>query len=178
MPERKIAVFCSASYDISRKYHEAAREAVRALHSYGYTLVSGGTVKGMMGTVADESARCGGRHVGVVPRFMKDLRFPGLDEVVWTDTMAERKTAMREGTEAVVALPGGIGTLDELIETLVLKKLGKYDGWIYALNQDGFYEPLKRLLDHYVHTGMMPPADRELIQFPDTVAELTGFFNG
>lgn len=177
MPERKIAVFCSASYDIPRKFKDAAREAVRALHSYGYTLVSGGCIKGMMGTVADESARCGGRHIGVVPRFMKDLRFPGLDEVIWTDTMSERKTAMREGTEAVIALPGGIGTLDEVIETLVLRKLGKYSGGIYALNQDGFYEPMKALLDHYVRTGMMSPKDRQLMLFPDTVEELIGFFN-
>ena len=168
MPERKIAVFCSASYDISRKYHEAAREAVRALHSYGYTLVSGGTVKGMMGTVADESARCGGRHVGVVPRFMKDLRFPGLDEVVWTDTMAERKERMREGTSAAIALPGGIGTLDEFIESLVLVKLGRYAGKLLVLNVDGFFDPFKALLDHYVATMMLKPEDRDLVIFADT----------
>lgn len=177
MEEKKVVVFCSASYDIDPKYKEAAREAVRALHSYGYTMVSGGCIKGTMGVVADASMRCGGRHVGIVPRFMRDVKFPGLDEVVWTDTMSERKEAMREGTCAAIALPGGIGTLDELIETYVLAKLGKYGGKLFALNLDGFYEPLKKLLDHYVETGMMSRRDRELLQFPDTVEELIGFFN-
>lgn len=177
MPERKVAIFCSASYDIDRKYNEAAREAVRALHSYGCTIVSGGCIKGTMGAIADESARCGGRHIGIVPRFMKDLKFPGLDEVFWTDTMSERKALMREGTEAVIAFPGGIGTLDELIETHVLAKLGKYSGRIFALNLDGFFEPFKALLDHYVATGMLDEASRRLVEFPDTVEELAGFFN-
>lgn len=174
---KKIVVFCSASYDIEAKYNEAAREVVRALHSLGYALVSGGCIKGTMGVIADESKRCGGCHIGVVPRFMRDVKFPGLDEVIWTDTMSERKVAMREGTVAALALPGGIGTLDELIETHVLAKLGKYEGRLFALNIDGFYEPLKRLLDHYVETGMMNKRDRALIEFPDTVEELAGFFN-
>ena len=177
MEEKKVVVFCSASYDIDPKYNEAAREAVRALHSYGYTLVSGGCIKGTMGVVADASMRCGGRHIGIVPRFMRDVKFPGLDEVVWTDSMSERKEAMRAGTCAAIALPGGIGTLDELIETHVLAKLGKYSGKLFALNIDGFFEPLKKLLDHYVETGMMTRRDRDLLQFPDTVEELIGFFN-
>ena len=175
--EKKVVVFCSASYDIDPKYKEAAREVVLALHSYGYSVVSGGCIKGTMGVVADASMRCGGRHIGIVPRFMRDVKFPGLSEVVWTDTMSERKEAMRAGTCAAIALPGGIGTLDELIETHVLAKLGKYEGNLYALNLDGFYEPLKHLMDHYVATGMMTPRDRDLLQFPDSVDELMGFFN-
>lgn len=175
--EKKVVVFCSASYDIDSKYKEAAREVVLALHSYGYSVVSGGCIKGTMGVVADASMRCGGRHIGIVPRFMRDVKFPGLSEVVWTDTMSERKEAMRAGTCAAIALPGGIGTLDELIETHVLAKLGKYEGKLYALNLDGFYEPLKQLMDHYVATGMMTPRDRDLLQFPDSVDELMGFFN-
>ncbi len=175
--EKKVVVFCSASYDIDPKYKVAAREVVLALHSYGYSVVSGGCIKGTMGVVADASMRCGGRHIGIVPRFMRDVKFPGLSEVVWTDTMSERKEAMRAGTCAAIALPGGIGTLDELIETHVLAKLGKYEGKLYALNLDGFYEPLKHLMDHYVATGMMTPRDRDLLQFPDSVDELMGFFN-
>ena len=175
--EKKVVVFCSASYDIDSKYKEAAREVVLALHSYGYSVVSGGCIKGTMGVVADASMRCGGRHIGIVPRFMRDVKFPGLSEIVSTDTMSERKEAMRAGTCAAIALPGGIGTLDELIETHVLAKLGKYEGKLYALNLDGFYEPLKQLMDHYVATGMMTPRDRDLLQFPDSVDELMGFFN-
>ena len=102
--EKKVVVFCSASYDIDSKYKEAAREVVLALHSYGYSVVSGGCIKGTMGVVADASMRCGGRHIGIVPRFMRDVKFPGLSEVVWTDTMSERKEAMRAGTCAAIAL--------------------------------------------------------------------------
>ena len=172
--ERKIVIYCSSSYDIDQKYNQAAREVTRAACSLGYTIVSGGAIKGTMGAVADEVARCGGRHIGVLPRFMEQYKFPGLDQVVWTDTMAERKEKMREGTCAAIALPGGIGTLDEVIGTLTLAKLGKYDGNILALNIDGFYDPLKALLDHYVDTGMLDQRSRNLIEFPDTVNELVG----
>ena len=172
--ERKIVIFCSACYGIDEKYNQAAREAVRAACSLGYTIVSGGSIRGTMGAVAEEVVNCGGRHIGVLPRFMEKFKFPGLDELIWTDTMAERKERMREGTCAAIALPGGIGTLDELIETLTLAKLEKYSGKVLALNLDGFYEPLKSLLDHYVATGMLAPRDRALIEFPDTVAELVG----
>ena len=79
---------------------------------------------------------------------------------------------MRADTCAAIALPGGIGTMDELIETLVLVKLGRYQGQVIALNLEGYYEPLKALLDHYVKYQMMTPEDRELMQFPNTVEEL------
>ena len=171
---RKIVVFCSASYDIDPKFNQAAREFIRAACSLGYTIVSGGTVKGTMGEISDEVVRCGGRHIGVLPRFMEYCRYGSLDETVWTDTMAQRKEKMREGTCAAVALPGGVGTLDELIETITLAKVDRYHGKIFALNLDGFYEPLGTLLDHYVSTGMLDAGSRELVKFPRTVEELVG----
>ena len=172
MTDKKIVIFCSASFGIERKYDDAVRELTRSVCELGFTVVSGGTIKGTMGAVADEVAKCGGRQIGVIPRFIKDLVHPALDEVVWTDTMSERKEKMREGTCVSVALPGGIGTLDELIETLTLAKLGRYDGKIMALNIDGFYNPLISLLDHYVETGMLDLRSRNLIEFPDTVQDL------
>ena len=178
MGERKAGIFCSASYTIDPKFNEAARETVHALHRLGWTVVSGGTVKGTMGVIADASAACGGRHVGVLPRFMAPLAHPALSETVWTDTMSARKEKMREGVDAVIALPGGIGTLDELIETLVLVKLGRWNGRVFALNIDGFYDPFIALLDHYVATEMLEPRDRALIAFPRTVGELTAMIAG
>ena len=175
MTERKAVVFCSASGDIDPKYNEAAREVVRALHSYGWTLVSGGSWRGTMGVIADEMKRLGGKHVGVLPRFMAGLEYDGLTELHWSDTMADRKERMRLGTEAAIALPGGIGTLDEIIETLVLAKLGRYDGKVLALNVDGFFDPFKALLDHYVATGMMEARDRALMVFADTPEELAEY---
>ena len=173
MPRRKAVVFCSANYGIDPKYNEAAREVVRALHAYGWDLVSGGSFRGTMGVIADEMERLGGGHIGVLPRFMKGLEYPHLTALIWTDSMAERKERMREGTSAVIALPGGIGTLDELIESYVLVKLGRYDGKLLVLNAGGFFDPFKALLDHYVETGMLTPADRTLIHFADTAEALT-----
>lgn len=172
MDERKVVVFCSASYDIDPKYATAARDVVRALRALNRTVVSGGSFRGTMGDVADECHRLGVPHVGVLPRFMKGLEYPHLTELIWTDTMSERKERMRQGADAVIALPGGIGTLDELIETHVLAKLGRYGGRIFALDVDGFYTPFKHLLDHYVTTGMLTPEDRALIAFPGSVEAL------
>ena len=172
MEQRKAVVFCSASNKIDPKYNEAAREVVRALHAYVWTLVSGGSYRGTMGVLSDEMDRLGGRHVGIMPRFMAGLEYPRLTELVWADTMAGRKELMRAGTSAAIALPGGIGTLDELIETHVLAKLGRYGGKILVLNLDGFFDPFKALLDHYVATGMLEPCDRDLVVFADTPSAL------
>ena len=170
--QKKIAVFCSASFEIDPRYNKVAREFVRAASLCGYGIVSGGTIKGTMGEISDELHACGGYHLGVIPRFMKEYVYPDLSEVIWTDTMAERKTLLREGTDAVIALPGGVGTLDELIETAALVHLKQYFGKMYVLNHEGFYEPLKVLLDHYVSTGMMPQTTRDKIIFADTVEQL------
>lgn len=169
---KKIAVFCSASFEIDPKYNKVAREFVRAASLRGYGIVTGGTVKGTMGEVSDELHSIGGYHLGVIPRFMEQYVYPDLSEVRWTETMAERKTFLREGTCAVVALPGGVGTLDELIETVALVHLKQYFGKMAVLNHEGFYEPLKSLLDHYVATGMMPQATRDKIVFADSPQEL------
>ena len=129
-------------------------------------------MKGTMGEVSDELHAIGGYHKGVIPRFMKQFVYPDLSELVWTDTMAERKTILREDTCAVVALPGGTGTLDELIETVALVHLKQYFGKITVLNHDGFYEPLKALLDHYVAAGMMTKETRGKVLFADTAEQL------
>lgn len=168
----KIAVFCSASYEIDPKYNKVAREFVRAASLCGYGIVSGGTVKGTMGEISDELASCGGWHLGVIPKFMAQYVYPDLTEVIWTETMAERKTLLRKDTCAVVALPGGIGTLDEVIETFALLHLKQYDGRIFLLNHDGFYEPLRALLNHYVQTRMLSQATLDMVMFADTPEEL------
>ncbi len=170
--KNKIAVFCSASYEIDPKYNKVAREFVRAASLHGYGIVSGGTIKGTMGEISDELHACGGYHLGVIPRFMKQYVYPDLSEVIWTDTMSERKVLLREDTCAVVALPGGIGTLDEVIETFALVHLKQYFGKIFLLNHDGFYEPLKQLLRHYVDTKMMSEETLAKVMFVQTANEI------
>ena len=168
----KIAVFCSASFEIDPIYNKVAREFVRAASLRGYGIVSGGTIKGTMGEISDELHECGGYHLGVIPRFMEQYVYPELTEVIWTDTMAQRKTLLREGTCAVVALPGGIGTLDEVIETFALVHLKQYFGKIFVLNHNGFYEPLRQLLKHYVDTGMMTEATMSKMVFAETEEDI------
>ena len=174
---KKIAVFCSASYNIDPQYNKVARAFVRAASLCGYGIVSGGTIKGTMGEISDELASCGGYHLGVIPRFMEQYVYPGLSEVIWTDTMAERKTLLRKDTAAVVALPGGIGTLDELMETFALVHLKQYDGRIFVLDHEGFYEPLRNLLEHYVKTGMLSQETMNKIGFADTPQQLLEMLN-
>ena len=171
MPEKKAVVFCSASFDIDERYNDLARDVVRILYGCGYGMVSGGTVKGTMNVIAEEARRLGMEHKGVLPIYMKGLEYRGLTELVWTPTMSERKEVMRAGTCLAIALPGGIGTLDEVIEALTLAKLNRYPGKIVAFNFEGFYEPLKALLDHYVGTGMLDKPSRRLISFPETLEE-------
>lgn len=168
----RIAVFCSASFEIDPKYNKVAREFVRAASLHGYGIVTGGTVKGTMGEVSDELHACGGYHLGVIPRFMEQYVYPDLSDVIWTDTMSERKTLLRKDTCAVVALPGGVGTLDEVIEVLALVHLKQYFGKIFILNHEGFYEPLRQLLQHYVDTKMMSEATMAKVVFASTPQDI------
>ena len=170
--DKKIAVYCSASFEIDPKYNKVARDFVRAASLRGYGVVTGGTIKGTMGEVSDELRLCGGYHLGVIPRFMEQYVYPDLTEVIWTDTMAERKSLLRKDTCAVVALPGGVGTLDEVIEVLALVHLKQYFGKIVLLNHEGFYEPLRNLLQHYVDTKMLSEETMAKVIFAETPEEI------
>lgn len=172
----KIAVFCSASRECPAEYNLCAEKVIEGLCGKGYGIVSGGTRLGTMNVVSETVVKCGGFHKGVLPRFMEGVAFQGLSELVWTDTMSERKEEMRRDTIATIALPGGIGTLDELIETHVLKKLRCYGGRVIVLNLDGFFQPFLSLLDHYVQTGMLTPQDRRLVEVYATAEDLLASF--
>ena len=174
----KIAVYCSASFEIDPKFNKVAREFVRAASLHGYGIVTGGTIKGTMGEVSDELRDCGGYHLGVIPRFMEQYVYPDLSEVIWTDTMAERKALLRKDTCAVVALPGGVGTLDEVIEVLALVHLKQYFGKIFLLNHEGFYEPLRQLLQHYVDMKMMTEETMSKVVFAEKPQDILNSLEG
>ena len=176
MSEKKAVFFCSASNNIDPKYNQAARETVRAACLAGYSIVSGGSFRGTMGAVCDAAKECGAPNYGVLPSFMEGLEYEGLTELRWAPTMSIRKEMMREGVSLAVALPGGIGTMDELFETVVLAKLGQFHGRIGVLDFEGFYEPLKALLKHFVDTGMMTQGDADLVHFASTPEELAKIF--
>ena len=173
---KQVVFFCSASNKIDPKYNAAAREVVRALHALGYGVVSGGGDRGTMGAITGESVRVGGHHTAVLPEFMRGMENPRVAEIIFTPDMASRKERMRKDTCAAIALPGGIGTLDEMAELHTLRKLGQYRGELYVLNVDGFYDPMIALLDHYVAEGMLEPEDRDLVHFSPSAEELISHF--
>lgn len=171
MKPKSALFFCSSS-DIDPKYIDAARRVVRATCLKGYTIVSGGATKGLMKVVADEAQACGAANIGVLPRFMEEFSHPNLTQLIWTDTMSQRKDLMRlYGSDIAVALPGGIGTLDEMFETYTLAKLDKYHGKVVAFNCFGFYDGVREMMDKLVSENMLDRKTRELLYFPQTVEE-------
>ena len=171
MKPKSALFFCSSS-DIDPKYIDGARRVVRATCLKGYTIVSGGATKGLMKVVADEAQACGAANIGVLPRFMEEFSHPNLTQLIWTDTMSQRKDLMRlYGSDIAVALPGGIGTLDELFETYTLAKLDKYHGKVVAFNCFGFYDGVREMMDKLVSENMLDRKTRELLYFPQTVEE-------
>jgi len=139
-----ICVYCSSSSAVAEGYFEAARELGRLLGERGHTLVYGGANVGLMGDLASEAKGAGARIVGVMPRKLAEhgLAYAGADEMRVTETMAERKAAMESLAEAFIAMPGGFGTLEELLQVLTLKQLGYLDAPIVLLNTAGIYEHL------------------------------------
>jgi len=152
-------VYAGSSVDVDQRYHRAARALGARLAVRGDALVYGGTSLGLMGELAS-AVRAGGGHVtGVIPALLADrgLADPDCDELVVTADLGERKRAMVERAEAFVALPGGFGTLEELLEVLTLKQLGVHDRPVVLLDVDGFYGPLLATFEHLVERGF---ADR------------------
>lgn len=176
MANKRALFYCSANFGIDAKYNEAAVKIVTAACERGYEIVSGGTIKGTMNVVCETAQKLGAPMRGVLPGFMKGLEFPGLDELVWTDAMSSRKDVMREGVDVAVALPGGIGTLDEISETLCLQKLGIFKGKVIIFNLDGFYDNYIALLKDFVREKMYPQESLDAIYFPSTVEEIIKLF--
>lgn len=158
----RICVYCASSATADSAYRQAAHALGRELGAAGATVVYGGGSMGSMGAVADGALAAGGEVVGILPRFMADLEWghPGLTRLELVEDMRERKHRLLTGSDAVVALPGGCGTLEELFEAITLKRLGLYFGPILLLNTRGFYDGVVRLLNHTIEERFMNPEHR------------------
>ncbi len=145
---KRIGVFCASSRQCAPEYHQAAHRLGEVLADWGATIVYGGGGFGSMGALADGALSRGGKVIGVQPHFMRDMEWghSGLTEMQLVDDMRERKHRMREGSAGVVALPGGCGTLEELLETITLKRLGLYLNPVILVNTRNFFDPLLALL--------------------------------
>lgn len=170
----KVCVYCASSAKVAEKYFVAAHELGVAMAKEDHTLIYGGGSLGLMGRIADAMLANGGHVKGVLPRFMDEVEWghKEIPEMVLVEDMHERKKLLIEGVDAVVALPGGCGTLEELSEVVTLKRLGKFTKPIVILNLDGFYEPLKALFDKMIEERFMRPEHRGIYTFVDTVEEI------
>ncbi len=171
---KRVCVYCSSSDIIEDKYKEAAEHFARAASDTGIGIVCGGSSKGLMGIMIDTAIECGGEIEGVMPEFMTNLEFDHrrLKKLIKVQTMSERKDLLRNDTDAVVVFPGGIGTLEEFIETFTLKRLGKYSGTVILYNLDGFYNPLISLFDHLVEKCFLNSNYHNGLIVVETVDEL------
>lgn len=155
----KITVYCSSSSRIPEDYLDLAFELGRQIAEKGHILIYGGGGIGSMKRLADGALSRGGRVVGVMPSFMRELEWahPNLAEFVWTQNLSDRKQKLIEGTDAIIALPGGSGTWEELFEAFTLKRLDQIQCPIYLLNQNGFYDALLQMMERAVAEEFMKP---------------------
>lgn len=169
-----LCVYCASSDRLDPKYYAAAAELGRELVRRGWGLVYGGGKTGMMGAVARAVKQEGGHVIGVIPEFMKarELAYDEADELVTVITMRERKLLMETRADAFVALPGGWGTLEEILEILTLRQLDVVKKPCVFLNLDGFYAPLLELFQRMLADRFFKPSNLDLFRFADDVPGL------
>ncbi|MDA0164187.1 TIGR00730 family Rossman fold protein [Solirubrobacter ginsenosidimutans] len=175
---KTICVYCGSNPGKDPVYLEAATAMARTFAERGLRIVYGGAQVGVMGAVADAALAAGGEVVGVIPQLLVDreVAHQGLTELHVVENMHERKALMAELADAFVALPGGIGTLEELIEVYTWSYLGIHDKPLAVLNTAGFYDRLTAFLDHAMHEGFLRPEHRSrLLVAPDTEALLAAW---
>ena len=168
-----VCVFCGSSAPAETRYRDAARALGALIARRNVTLVYGGGSVGLMGELADAALGHGGRVTGVIPAglFAREVGHTGLTELHEVASMHERKQLMYDLSDAFVALPGGLGTLEELAEVATWAQLGLHNKPIALLDVDGFWGPLVTLLDRMVSTGLLKPANRDLIQRTQSAEE-------
>ena len=174
MAIQKVCVYCASSTQCDALYFEAARELGAILARNSITIVYGAGAVGSMGQLAEGALSEGGHVIGVLPQFMMDLEWghPDLGELRLVEDMHDRKRTLLDGTDAVVALPGGSGTLDELLEAISLKRLAIYLNPIVLVNVNGFFDPCIELLDRCIDERFMDPRHRaiwQVVERPDQV---------
>jgi uncharacterized protein (TIGR00730 family) len=177
---RRLCVFCGASPGRDPGYVALAAAVGAGLAEREIGLVYGGSRGGMMGAVADAALAAGGEVIGVIPRRLVDreLAHQGLTELRIVETLHERKAAMAALAEGFIALPGGLGTLEELAEVASWAQLGLHAKPIGLLGRDGYWDHLLGWLDHAVEEGFLAPANRALVAQDADLAALLARFGG
>jgi uncharacterized protein (TIGR00730 family) len=179
-PIRRLCVYAGSSLGSHPAYAVAARELAGLLAARGIGLVYGGGAVGLMGVLADTVLAAGGEAIGVIPQALVDreVGHRGLSELHVVASMHERKALMAELSDGFVAVPGGLGTLEELIEVHTWSRLGLHRKPMGVLDVRGYYDPLVAMLDHAVREGFLHEAHRAALLVADDAGELLERFAG
>ncbi len=170
----KICVYCASSAKIDKVYFDATEKLARIFVENKIEVVYGGGAVGLMGKLADTVIENGGKIKGIMPKFMKDVEWAHdkVTDFEFTETMHERKAKFLEDIDGLVTLPGGSGTLEELFEAITLKRLGQFTKPIVILNTNGFYNPLKEMLETCVSQNFMHQKHIEMWKFVNNPEEI------
>jgi len=171
---QSVCIYCGSSPGDDPVYMESAREMGRLVASRGNRLVYGGGHVGLMGAAADAALAAGGEVIGVIPQDIldKEVGHGGVTELFTVNSMHERKMKMASLSDCFIALPGGIGTLEEIIEVLTWSQLGFHNKPCGVLNVNGFFDPLFQLLDHMVEHRFLQQSHREQLLSAATPAAI------
>lgn len=174
MSLKSVCVFCGASTGHNPLYREAATLLGRTLAERGLTLIYGGGAVGLMGVVADAVMAAGGQVIGIIPQSLErsEIGHKGLTRLEVVDGMHARKARMAELADAFIALPGGLGTLEELFEVWTWGQLGYHGKPLGLLDVNGFYQQLSSFLDHLVSEGFVRSPHRGMLQRSESADEL------
>jgi len=170
---KNVCVYSASSTKIAPVYFAVAEELGRLLASQGINLINGAGSIGLMGATSNATLEAGGTVTGVIPRFMVEQNWhhTGLTQLIETETMHERKQLMAELSDGVIALPGGCGTMEELLEIITWKQLGLYLKPIVILNVQGFYDPLLEMLERAIDGNFMRSEHRAIWQVATSAQE-------
>jgi len=176
---KRIAIFCSSNTGNSPIYKEQATLLGKTLAKHNIEIVYGGTKVGLMGAVADGALSEGGKVIGVLPHLLKsrEIAHEQLTELIFVDSMHERKVKINDLCDGVISLPGGFGTMDELFEMLTLAQLGLHQKPIALLNTNNFYAPLLALAQAMVECGFLQKFHQDMIIVSDNIDELIDKMN-
>lgn len=171
---RRLCVFCGSSFGDRPAYLTDAHATAELLVAEGITIVYGGASVGLMGALADRALELGGEVIGVLPRFLVDIEINhrGLSELHVTESMAERKALMADLSDGFLALPGGLGTLEELFEMAVRSQLHLHDKPCGLLNTEGYFDHLQAFVHHAADEQLLKRANLDLLIFDNDPAEL------
>lgn len=175
----RLCVFGAASNEIDKSYIDAVEKLGEELANRGHSLVFGAGANGLMGAVARGVKRAGGKAIGIIPKFFRDKQieaiFEDCDDLIFTETMAERKSTMENMSDAFIIVPGGVGTFEEFFQVFTAKQLAIHTKPIAVFDVNGYYKKLDDFLRLCETEKFIRPACRELYDYTDNLGELFSY---